>query len=169
VYRKYFKRPLDIVLSIIAIVILFPAFLIIGLLVMIKLGSPIIYKTKRVGKDEKIFTMYKFRSMTNERDSNGNLLPDELRITKFGSILRSTSLDEIISILAEYSVVTDKKLYEEMYPVGLNPDGYVRMKGIQMDLDWYKDRDLLKGELNAEDVVDNSYVDFAVGYLGKYE
>lgn len=62
---------------------------------MIKLGSPIIYKTKRVGKDEKIFTMYKFRSMTNERDSNGNLLPDELRITKFGSILRSTSLDEI--------------------------------------------------------------------------
>jgi ABC-type nitrate/sulfonate/bicarbonate transport system substrate-binding protein len=85
------------------------------------------------------------------------------------AFFKDINQDEIISILAEYSVVTDKKLYEEMYPVGLNPDGYVRMKGIQMDLDWYKDRDLLKGELNAEDVVDNSYVDFAVGYLGKYE
>ncbi len=77
--------------------------------------------------------------------------------------------DEIISILAEYSVVKDKELYKKMYPVGLNPNGYVRMKGIQLDLDWYKERELLKGELNAEDVVDNSFVDYAVELLGEYK
>ncbi len=77
--------------------------------------------------------------------------------------------DEIISILAEYSVVKDKELYKKMYPVGLNPNGYVKMKGIQLDLDWYKERELLKGELNAEDVVDNSFVDYAVELLGEYK
>lgn len=76
--------------------------------------------------------------------------------------------DEIIDILVKYSTVTDKALYEKMYPTGLNPDGYVRMKGIQMDLDWYKAYDLLKGDLTAEKAVDNSYVDFAVKLLGKY-
>ena len=77
--------------------------------------------------------------------------------------------DEIISILAEYSVVKDKELYKKMYPVGLNPNGYVKMKGIQLDLDWYKEREVLKGELNAEDVVDNSFVDYAVELLGEYK
>lgn len=85
------------------------------------------------------------------------------------AFFKNINKDEIISILAEYSVVKDKELYKDMYPVGLNPDGYVRMKGIQMDLDWYKARELLKGDLNAEDVVDNSFADFAVEVLGKYE
>lgn len=84
------------------------------------------------------------------------------------AFFKNKNQDEIISILAQYSVVKDKELYKKMYPVGLNPDGYVRMKGIQLDLDWYKERNLLKGDLKAEDVVDNSYCDFAVEVLGKY-
>lgn len=85
------------------------------------------------------------------------------------AFFKNRNQDEIISILAEYSTVKDKELYKKMYPVGLNPDGYVRMKGIQMDLDWYKQRELLKGDLKAEDVVDNSFCDFAVQVLGNYE
>ena len=94
-YAKYFKRILDFILSLIAIIILSPVFLIIAILVRIKLGSPIIFKQERPGKDEKIFTLYKFRTMTDEKDENGNLLPDEKRLTKFGKTLRSTSLDEL--------------------------------------------------------------------------
>lgn len=77
--------------------------------------------------------------------------------------------DAMIKILVEYSSVKDPALFEAMFPAGLNPDGYVNMKGVQADLDWYKSHDLLKGELTAEDVVDNSYVDYAVKVLGKYE
>lgn len=84
------------------------------------------------------------------------------------AFFKDINKDEIISILAEYSVVKEKELYEKMFPVGLDSDGYVRMKGIQMDLDWYKQRDLLKGELKAEDVVDNSYAKYAVEILGNY-
>lgn len=94
-YRKYFKRFLDVIFSVIAIIFLIPIYIIIGLLVRINLGSPIIFKQNRVGKDEKIFNMYKFRSMTNEKSKNGELLSDEERLNKFGKILRSTSLDEI--------------------------------------------------------------------------
>lgn len=94
-YNKYIKRLLDIILSLFAIVILFPVLLILAILVRIKLGSPIIFKQKRPGKDEKIFTLYKFRTMTDEKDEDGNLLPDEKRLTKFGKFLRSTSLDEL--------------------------------------------------------------------------
>ena len=94
-YNKYIKRLLDIILSLFAIVILFPVLLILAILVRIKLGSPIIFKQKRPGKDEKIFTLYKFRTMTDEKDEDGNLLPDEKRLTKFGRLLRSTSLDEL--------------------------------------------------------------------------
>ncbi|MCR4431657.1 MAG: ABC transporter substrate-binding protein [Tepidanaerobacteraceae bacterium] len=84
------------------------------------------------------------------------------------AFFKNIKQDEIISILSEYSTVKDKELYKKMYPVGLNPNGYVRMKGIQMDLDWYKQKDLLKGDLKAEDVVDNSFCDYAVQVLGKY-
>lgn len=77
--------------------------------------------------------------------------------------------DEIISILAEKSVVKEKELYEKMYPVGLNPNGFVREKGIQMDIDWYKERNLLKGELKIDDVIDNSFVEYACEVLGPYE
>ena len=94
-YRKYFKRLLDIILSLLAIIITFPIFLITGLLVLIFLGKPAIFKQKRPGKDEKIFTLYKFRTMTNKKDENGNLLPNEKRLTKFGNFLRKTSIDEI--------------------------------------------------------------------------
>lgn len=86
---------LDFVLSLIAIIVLSPVYLIVAILVRTKLGSPIIFTQERPGKDEKIFKMYKFRSMTDERDENGNLLPDEIRLTKFGKALRSTSLDEL--------------------------------------------------------------------------
>lgn len=94
-YAKYIKRMLDFILSLIALIVLSPLMLIIGLLVRIKLGKPIIFKQKRPGKDEKIFTLYKFRTMTDEKDEEGNLLPDEQRLTKFGRFLRSTSLDEL--------------------------------------------------------------------------
>lgn len=94
-YQKYIKRLLDIILSLLAIIITFPIFLIIGILVLIFIGQPAIFRQKRPGKNEKIFTMYKFRTMTNQKDKAGNLLPDELRLTKFGKLLRKTSLDEI--------------------------------------------------------------------------
>lgn len=94
-YAKYIKRMLDFILSLIALIVLSPLMLIIGLLVRIKLGEPIIFKQKRPGKNEKIFTLYKFRTMTDEKDEKGNLLPDEQRLTKFGRFLRSTSLDEL--------------------------------------------------------------------------
>ena len=94
-YKKYIKRALDIILSGMALVILSPVLLIVAILVRTKLGSPVIFHQKRPGKDEKIFTMCKFRTMTDERDENGNLLPDEVRLTKFGKMLRATSLDEL--------------------------------------------------------------------------
>lgn len=94
-YAKYIKRPMDFVLSLIAIICLSPVMAVTAILVRTKLGSPVLFKQKRPGKDEKIFNMYKFRSMTDERDDDGNLLPDEVRLTKFGRALRKTSLDEL--------------------------------------------------------------------------
>lgn len=94
-YKKYIKRLLDIVISILGIIISLPITLVIGLLIRFKLGKPIIFKSERPGKDGKIFTLYKFRSMSNKTDKNGELLPDEERLTKFGKLLRKTSLDEI--------------------------------------------------------------------------
>ena len=94
-YEKYFKRPLDVILSGAALVVLSPVMGVTALLVRNKLGSPVLFTQDRPGKDEKIFKMYKFRSMTDERDADGRLLPDDMRLTKFGRILRSTSLDEL--------------------------------------------------------------------------
>lgn len=94
-YAKYIKRILDFVLSLVALIVLSPVLLIVAILVRIKLGSPIIFKQQRPGKNEKIFTLYKFRTMTEKKDGNGNLLPDAERLTKFGKFLRSTSLDEL--------------------------------------------------------------------------
>ena len=88
-YKKYIKRMLDLILSLLALIILMPIMIIIWLLVRIKLGKPAIFKQERPGKDEKIFTLYKFRTMTDEKDENGELLPDSERLTKFGKILRS--------------------------------------------------------------------------------
>lgn len=94
-YEKYIKRLIDIVCSLAALLVFWWLFLILAILVRVKLGSPILFKQARPGKDEKIFYLYKFRTMTDERDENGNLLPDEVRLTKFGKWLRGTSLDEL--------------------------------------------------------------------------
>lgn len=94
-YKKYLKRMLDFLISLCSLVILFPILLIVALMVRIKLGTPVIFEQERPGLNEKIFKMYKFRTMTDARDSEGNLLSDEIRLTKFGRILRATSLDEL--------------------------------------------------------------------------
>lgn len=86
-YKNYIKRILDFLLSLIALIVLSLILLIVAILVRTKLGSPVIFKQKRPGKDEKIFTLYKFRTMTDETDENGNLLPDDVRLTKFGKLL----------------------------------------------------------------------------------
>lgn len=94
-YEKYFKRLLDVILSLTAIILLSPIILFVGILVYFKLGSPVLFKQERPGKNEKIFKMYKFRTMSDERDEHGHLLPDSIRLTVFGKWLRSTSLDEL--------------------------------------------------------------------------
>ena len=94
-YEKYFKRPLDCVLSAGALVVLSPVMGMTAILVKKKLGSPVLFKQDRPGKEGRVFKLYKFRSMTDERDENGKLLPDEVRLTAFGKKLRSTSLDEL--------------------------------------------------------------------------
>lgn len=95
IYGKYIKRLLDFVLSLSALILLSPVFLVVAILVRIKLGAPVIFRQERPGLHEKIFCMYKFRTMTDARDEKGQLLPDDLRLTKFGRMLRSTSLDEL--------------------------------------------------------------------------
>ena len=94
-YRKFFKRFLDIIISLVFILCFWWLYIVIIILVRIKLGSPVLFKQDRPGLNEKIFKMYKFRTMTDEKDKDGNLLPDVERLTKFGKFLRSTSLDEI--------------------------------------------------------------------------
>lgn len=94
-YEKYIKRLMDILLSGGALLVLSPVLLVTAILVRTKLGSPVIFCQERPGKDEKIFKLYKFRSMTDARDENGELLSDEIRLTRFGKLLRSTSLDEL--------------------------------------------------------------------------
>ena len=120
-YRHFFKRFLDLVLSLIAIVLLSPVFIIIATLVKMKLGSPVIFCQERPGKDEKIFKMYKFRSMTSETDGEGNLLPDEARLTKFGKLLRSTSLDELPELFnilkGDMSIVGPRPLLVQYLPL----------------------------------------------------
>lgn len=95
IYEKHVKRILDFSISLIAIIVLSPVMIVTAVLVRTKLGSPVIFCQKRPGREEKIFNMYKFRSMTDEKDENGNLLPDEVRLTTFGEKLRATSLDEL--------------------------------------------------------------------------
>ncbi|MGI6226025.1 MAG: sugar transferase [Peptococcales bacterium] len=116
-YRKYFKRSFDFVCSLLALILLFPALLIIALLVRVKLGSPVIFKQKRPGLNEKPFTLYKFRTMTDQKDKHGNLLPDEVRLTRFGKLLRSTSLDELPELWnilkGDMSIVGPRPLLEK--------------------------------------------------------
>lgn len=94
-YGKVVKRLMDVIISGLSLIILSPVLLVLCVLVRVKLGSPVLFTQERPGKDEKIFKLYKFRSMTDARDEKGELLPDEVRLTKFGKLLRSTSLDEL--------------------------------------------------------------------------
>lgn len=120
-YAKYIKIMLDFILSLIALIVLSPLMIIIGILVRIKLGKPVIFKQKRPGKNEKIFTLYKFRTMTDEKDEQGNLLADEKRLTKFGKFLRSTSLDELPELWnilkGEMAIVGPRPLLVEYLPL----------------------------------------------------
>jgi len=95
IYERFIKRSQDALLALIALILLSPLFLIVAILVRFKLGSPILFKQQRPGLNEQIFSMYKFRTMTDKRDADGNLMPDDVRLTRFGKILRSTSLDEL--------------------------------------------------------------------------
>ncbi len=94
-YKRCVKRCLDFILSLCGIIVLSPVLLVLSVLVRVKLGSPVLFRQERPGRNEKIFTLCKFRTMTDERDENGELLPDHMRLTRFGKFLRSTSLDEL--------------------------------------------------------------------------
>lgn len=119
-YKKYFKRVMDFVLSLMAIIVLSPVLLVVAILVRTKLGRPVLFKQERPGKDEKIFKLYKFRTMTDEKDENGKLLSDEVRLTKFGKILRSTSLDELPELLnilkGDMSIIGPRPLLVKYLP-----------------------------------------------------
>lgn len=127
IYEKYIKRLIDIIVSLCAIIVLSPVMLITALLVRIKLGKPVIFCQKRPGKidfktgREKIFKMYKFRTMTDAKDEKGNLLADELRLTSFGKKLRSTSLDELPELFnilkGDMSLVGPRPLLEQYIPL----------------------------------------------------
>ncbi|WP_276607981.1 sugar transferase [Bacillus sp. BHET2] len=123
IYRSFIKRPMDFILSLITIIILtiIPVLPIVAILVRIKLGSPVIFKQERPGLDEKIFRMYKFRTMTDERDHSGELLPDSVRLTRFGRFLRSTSLDELPELFnilkGDMSIVGPRPLLVQYLPL----------------------------------------------------
>ena len=119
-YEKYFKRPIDFAMALMALILLFPVMAVTGILVRMKLGMPVIFSQERPGKDERIFRLYKFRSMTEEKGEDGELLSDEKRLTDFGKKLRSSSLDELpelINILkGEMSLVGPRPLLVEYLP-----------------------------------------------------
>lgn len=120
-YRRFIKRPQDFLCALLAIIVLSPIMIITAILVRIKLGSPVLFTQDRLGKNEKIFKLYKFRTMTDEKDRDGNLLPDEVRLTSFGKKLRSTSLDELpelINILkGDMAVVGPRPLLVRYLPL----------------------------------------------------
>ena len=120
-YRRFIKRPQDFLCALLAIIVLSPIMIITAILVRIKLGSPVLFTQDRPGKNEKIFKLYKFRTMTDEKDRDGNLLPDEVRLTSFGKKLRSTSLDELpelINILkGDMAVVGPRPLLVRYLPL----------------------------------------------------
>ncbi|WP_313552416.1 sugar transferase [Aerococcus sp.] len=120
IYEKYIKRIIDILLSIILIILLFPIVIIIAIFIKINIGSPILFKQDRPGKNEEIFQMYKFRTMNNDKGINGELLPDSERLSNFGRILRSTSLDELPELFnilkGEMSFIGPRPLAQQYLP-----------------------------------------------------
>ena len=119
-YEKYFKRVLDVFCGLAALLVFWWLYIIVAVLVRIKLGSPVLFKQERPGKNEEIFKLYKFRTMTDARDEDGNLLPDEVRLTKFGRELRATSLDELPEVFnilkGEMSLVGPRPLTIQYLP-----------------------------------------------------
>lgn len=120
-YERFFKRPIDILCALAAIIVFSWLYIIVAILVRVKLGSPVLFIQDRPGKDEKIFKLYKFRTMTDARDEHGNLLPDNVRLTRFGKLLRSTSLDELpeaFNILkGDMSVIGPRPLLVKYLPL----------------------------------------------------
>ncbi|MEH6889058.1 sugar transferase [Bacillus sp. JJ864] len=121
IYKRFVKRPMDFILSLIAIIILSPVFVIVAIFVRVKLGGPVLFKQKRPGLNDKVFMMYKFRTMTDERDENGELLPDSVRLTKFGRFLRATSLDELPELFnilkGDMSIIGPRPLLVQYLPL----------------------------------------------------
>lgn len=149
-YEKYLKRPLDILCAVGVLICFWWLFAIVAILVRIKLGSPVLFKQQRPGKDEKIFKLYKFRTMTDEKDKDGKLLPDEVRLTKFGKFLRATSLDELPEVFnilkGEMSVVGPRPqlvrdmvfmsaAHRERHSVRPGLTGLAQING-RNDIDW---------------------------------
>ncbi|CCV65100.1 Undecaprenyl-phosphate galactose phosphotransferase [Paracholeplasma brassicae] len=120
-YERFIKRPMDFILSFMALIVLSPVLIVVAILVRIKLGSPVLFKQARPGQNEKIFHLYKFRTMTNQKDAQGSLFPDDIRLTKFGKFLRSTSLDELPSLLnilkGDLSIVGPRPLLVQYLPL----------------------------------------------------
>lgn len=120
-YSRYLKRPIDFLLSLLAIIVSSPILIVAAVLVRIKLGRPILYKQERPGLNERIFLLYKFRSMTEEKGVEGNLLPDDVRLTNFGILLRATSVDELPSLLnvlkGDMSIVGPRPLLVKYLPL----------------------------------------------------
>ncbi|MED4079843.1 sugar transferase [Halalkalibacterium halodurans] len=121
IYLRHIKRPMDFLLSLLAIILLSPVFVIVAILVRIKLGSPVLFKQDRPGLNGRVFTMYKFRTMTDKKDENGDLLPDDIRLTKFGRFLRSTSLDELPELFnivkGDMSIIGPRPLLVQYLPL----------------------------------------------------
>ena len=128
-YERFFKRALDIFCSLMAILVFLWLYVIVAILVRVKLGSPVLFTQDRPGKNEKVFKLYKFRTMTDARDENGKLLPDNVRLTKFGKLLRSTSLDELPEVFnilkGDMSIIGPRPLLVSYLP-------------------WYSDREKLR-------------------------
>ena len=120
-YERFFKRALDIFCSLMALLVFWWLYVIVAILVRVKLGSPVLFTQDRPGKDEKIFKLYKFRTMTDARDENGNLLPDDVRLTRFGKLLRSTSLDELPEVFnilkGDMSIIGPRPLLVKYLPL----------------------------------------------------
>lgn len=120
-YERFFKRALDIFCSLMALLVFWWLYVIVAILVRVKLGSPVLFTQERPGKDEKIFKLYKFRTMTDARDEKGNLLSDDVRLTKFGKLLRSTSLDELPEVFnilkGDMSIVGPRPLLVKYLPL----------------------------------------------------
>ncbi|WP_279588533.1 sugar transferase [Bacillus albus] len=121
IYRRFIKRPMDFILSLTAIIMLSPILLIVAFLIKTKLGSPVLFKQERPGLNGSIFKMYKFRTMTDEKNENGELLPDSVRLTKFGKFLRSTSLDELPGLFnifkGDMSIIGPRPLLVQYLPL----------------------------------------------------